>query len=192
MEILSDTTNQVLFDKYHPIIRQIVKKMCFPRPADDDLLIIGELALWKSVEKYDHTSFNEKQFIAYARANILGACKHELRDYGKMIKIPAYINAANPDFHVVVESFDQSEELMDKLIGYDNNQCLPTDWIKQLLPTSHKPYIVWYIEHTVNDISIEDVSKCIGKSRRVVQRKFDQIKQILITSPQFAEWLGVE
>ncbi|MCX8052239.1 MAG: sigma-70 family RNA polymerase sigma factor [Armatimonadetes bacterium] len=91
--------------QYANLVESIARRFLGACEPLEDLVQEGYVGLIRSVDKYD-VNMGVK-FSTYATHFIIGEIKHYLRDKGKMIKEPAWLQELNQRMSKVVESLNQ-------------------------------------------------------------------------------------
>ncbi len=91
--------------QYDNLVESIARRFLGACEPLDDLVQEGYVGLIRSVDKYD-VNMGVK-FSTYATHFIIGEIKHYLRDKGKMIKEPAWLQELNQRMSKVVEALNQ-------------------------------------------------------------------------------------
>jgi len=91
--------------QYANLVESIARRFLGACEPLEDLVQEGYLGLIRSVDKYDLNM--GVKFSTYATHFIIGEIKHYLRDKGKMIKEPAWLQELNQRMSRVIESLNQ-------------------------------------------------------------------------------------
>jgi RNA polymerase sigma-B factor len=91
--------------QYANLVESIARRFLGACEPLDDLVQEGYIGLIRSVDKYD-VNMGVK-FSTYATHFIIGEIKHYLRDKGKIIKEPAWLQELNQRMTRVIESLNQ-------------------------------------------------------------------------------------
>ncbi|MDH7601501.1 MAG: sigma-70 family RNA polymerase sigma factor [Armatimonadota bacterium] len=92
--------------QYTNLVESVARRFLGACEPPEDLVQEGFVGLIRSVDKYDPAM--GVKFSTYATHFIIGEIKHYLRDKGKMIKEPAWLQELNQKMTRVVESLSQA------------------------------------------------------------------------------------
>jgi len=119
--------------QYANLVESIARRFVGACEALEDLVQEGYIGLIRSVDKYDPEM--GVKFSTYATHFIIGEIKHYLRDKGKIIKEPAWLQELNQRMTKVIESLNQQlgRQPNEKEIG--EVMQMPESTVRELLTT---------------------------------------------------------
>lgn len=119
--------------QYANLVESIGRRFLAACEPLEDLVQEGYIGLIASVDKYDASK--GVKFSTYATHFIIGQIKHHLRDKGKIIKEPAWLQELNQRMSRVIESLGQKlgRQPTEKEIG--DVMQMPEKTIAELLTT---------------------------------------------------------
>lgn len=119
--------------QYANLVESIARRFVGACEPLEDLVQEGYIGLMDSLDKYD--SAKGVKFSTYATHFIIGGIKHYLRDKGKMIKEPAWLQELNQKMTRVIESLNQKHgrQPTEKEIG--EVMQMPESTVRDLLTT---------------------------------------------------------
>lgn len=119
--------------QYRHLVESIARRFMGSGEPLDDLVQEGYIGLITATDLYD--SDKGVKFTTYATHFIIGQMKHSLRDRGKIIKEPAWLQELNHKMTKVIESLSQSlgRHPTDAEIG--RVMHLPEENVAELLTT---------------------------------------------------------
>jgi len=119
--------------QYSNLVESIARRFMGACEPLEDLIQEGYLGLIASVDKYD----GEKgvKFSTYATHFIVGQIKHYLRDKGKIIKEPAWLQELNQRMTRVIDSLNQNFNRQPTEKEIADVMQLPESTVRELLTT---------------------------------------------------------
>lgn len=90
---------------YGPMVERIARRFAGSAEPVEDLIQVGFIGLLNALELYDPTK--GVKFSTYATHLVAGEIKHHLRDRGKIIKEPAWLQELNQKINRVISSLAQ-------------------------------------------------------------------------------------
>lgn len=128
-----DKVRDQIVMQYTNLVESIGRRFVGACEPLDDLVQEGYIGLIASVDKYD--ADKGVKFSTYATHFIIGQIKHYLRDKGKIIKEPAWLQELNQKMSRVIESLGQKlgRQPTEKEIG--DVMQMPESTVAELLTT---------------------------------------------------------
>lgn len=128
-----DKTRDQIVMQYTNLVESIGRRFVGACEPLEDLIQEGYIGLIASVDKYD--ADKGVKFSTYATHFIIGQIKHYLRDKGKIIKEPAWLQELNQRMSRVIESLGQKlgRQPTEKEIG--DVMQMPESTVVELLTT---------------------------------------------------------
>ena len=119
--------------QYSNLVESIARRFMGACEPLEDLIQEGYLGLIASVDKYD----GEKgvKFSTYATHFIVGQIKHYLRDKGKIIKEPAWLQELNQRMTRVIDSLNQNFNRQPTEKEIADVMQMPESTVRELLTT---------------------------------------------------------
>jgi RNA polymerase sigma factor (sigma-70 family) len=151
----------------------------------EDLLVVGEMALWSVTKDYDPIRYPNIQFSTYAVPRIRGAMLHEMRDHGDTIR-------KRDDNPSICFSYDQYEITLDKNfeeLEYDD--YVPMELFYKAVPKEHHRGLDWFLELVLDDLSIQSIADESERSTSIVKKYINTAKYYLRESKEVREWAEV-
>jgi len=179
---------QSLYDAHHDMVRSAVWRVSAPKPPTEDLLVVGEMALWVATEGYD--AARGAKFSTYAWRTITGMAQKELRDRSRMVRIPAAKAATDPErYEVSVVSLDDG--YVEFPYETDFTIELTYDMLFSAIPEAQHDGLRYALRHYVEGYTIQELAEAAGKQPASVKRLMVQALDSLKRNPTIQDWAGI-
>lgn len=119
--------------QYGNLVESIARRFVGAGEPLEDLVQEGYMGLITSVDKYD--AAKGVKFSTYATHFIIGQIKHYLRDKGKIIKEPAWLQELNQKMTRVIESLNQKHGRQPTEREIGEVMQMPEHTVRELLTT---------------------------------------------------------
>jgi RNA polymerase sigma-B factor len=119
--------------QYSNLVESIARRFLGACEPLEDLSQEGYIGLIRSVDKYDVNQ--GVKFSTYATHFIIGEIKHYLRDKGKMIKEPAWLQELNQRMTRVIESLSQKHNRQPTEKEIAEVMQMPEQQVREMLTT---------------------------------------------------------
>lgn len=119
--------------QYSNLVESIARRFVGACEPLEDLVQEGYIGLIASVDKYD--TDKGVKFSTYATHFIIGQIKHYLRDKGKIIKEPAWLQELNQRMTRVIESLNQKLGRQPNEKEISDVMEMPEQTVRELLTT---------------------------------------------------------
>lgn len=175
-----------LFEENKSYVPGIVSGYCSGR-MDPNLLQVGLIGCWEATGRYDPS--RGVKFRTYMRTSVIGAIKHEFRDRGRMIRIPAYKQEKDREFEVpceLVDSWDGREPPAPPM-----EDPLPTDILRAVVPPDLHQALEWLLLHALQGLTWTEIAEQYGRTRGSVDHSVRQVRRILRNSPDVRDWADI-
>lgn len=179
-----------LYENTKGILSGIIKKFDSSNGVNPDLRIVAELALWYATCNFD-PSFNVK-FITYAYGYVVGALKHELRDYSRLIRIPAWYQEKNPGVEIEVLSFEDDWEMVESIPDSMDieKDAIPLDLMMKVVPVKYHNGLHWFLRCVLDGETQTEIAKSENTTLAIVINQINKAKERLSKSRAIREWAG--
>lgn len=119
--------------QYSNLVESVARRFTGACEPLEDLVQEGYVGLIRSVDKYD--AEQGVKFSTYATHFIIGEIKHYLRDKGKIIKEPAWLQELNQRMTRVIESLSQKHNRQPTEREIADVMQMPEQTVRELLTT---------------------------------------------------------
>ncbi len=119
--------------QYSNLVESIARRFLGACEPLEDLSQEGYIGLIRSVDKYDVNQ--GVKFSTYATHFIIGEIKHYLRDKGKIIKEPAWLQELNQRMTRVIESLSQKHNRQPTEREIAEVMLMPEQTVREMLTT---------------------------------------------------------
>lgn len=119
--------------QYSNLVESIARRFTGACEPLEDLVQEGYIGLIRSVDKYD--AEQGVKFSTYATHFIIGEIKHYLRDKGKIIKEPAWLQELNQRMTRVIESLSQKHNRQPTEREIAEVMQMPEQTVREMLTT---------------------------------------------------------
>ena len=119
--------------QYNNLVESIARRFVGAAEPVEDLVQEGYIGLITAVDLYDATK--GVKFSTYATHFIIGQIKHYLRDKGKIIKEPAWLQEMNQRMIRIIESLSQKYGRQPTETEIGAIMDLPEDIVREMLMT---------------------------------------------------------
>lgn len=119
--------------QYTNLVESIGRRFVGANEPIEDLVQEGYIGLIASVDKYD--ADKGVKFSTYATHFIIGQIKHYLRDKGKIIKEPAWLQELNQKMTRVIESLHQKHGRQPTEKEISDEMLMPESQVREMLTT---------------------------------------------------------
>jgi RNA polymerase sigma factor (sigma-70 family) len=196
---LSYEERMELYENHKHIIPILIYRFRIPKYYSgvdkDDLQIVAEIALWNATRLFDPS--NGAQFLTYAWHHVLGALKHEVRDYSRLIRIPGWYKEKNPTFEIEIIPLEDNinfefEGSVKNIHDVDTNINIDILFSMFLdeVPNDYHDGLLWFLQTVFDDKSQEEIADSEKTSLRNVSRQIRLAKKILYESEKIQQWAG--
>jgi DNA-directed RNA polymerase specialized sigma24 family protein len=191
--MISDDQRMRLFDQHKHKLKGIVRRYSKQGRVDPDLLAVSRLALWISTEKYDPAHRDGAKFWTYALIRVIGAIKQDLRDYSRMIRLPAWVTESSPESEIVVILSGEALETNESPPPVDHVvDGTLAGLLRSAVPPDCRQGLAWLILRAETGYTWAELADHVGTKLSIVLRKVREAREGLRASPQVRRWAGIE
>ena len=119
--------------QYRQLVESIARRFAGSGESIDDLVQEGYIGLLTATDLYDVGK--GVKFSTYATHFIIGQIKHALRDKGKIIKEPAWLQELNSRMTRIIEGLSQELGRQPTCVEIGREMHLPEETVAELLTT---------------------------------------------------------
>jgi RNA polymerase sigma-B factor len=119
--------------QYKQLVESIARRFAGSGESIDDLVQEGYIGLLTATDLYDVGK--GVKFSTYATHFIIGQIKHALRDKGKIIKEPAWLQELNSRMTRIIEGLSQELGRQPTCVEIGREMHLPEETVAELLTT---------------------------------------------------------